>query len=268
MSLLLWCQAAYASQVMPIPDPIAQQAFLLNGWRADRPNLLIFKDPFCPYCIKAIPKLERLVGYNIYLFWAPILGNRSQQRVTQFFKCDRPVSESIMQAVVQGNSPACNQPIQQNLMQQNNDYLDAYQINSVPSFYLQGQKVSLAQLLKYQQSESATILGVKPDWTRFNHMQQLPAWQSKNLLLFIAEKDINKADELLNQYQPEYLITSVQVLQKHPKLLGCNHNKDACFSKRIKTYHQQKALFMLMFGDKLDLSQSLLFAHNGKHNLL
>ncbi|WP_157447347.1 thioredoxin fold domain-containing protein [Catenovulum agarivorans] len=254
-----------AQQVMPIPDPIAQQAFLLNGWRADRPNLLVFKDPFCPYCIKVIPKLDQLAGYNIYLFWAPILGSASKQRSSEFFQCQRPVSEAILAAVEQRQKPQCDGELQSDLMVQNTQYVDAYQINAVPSFYLQGQKVSLARLLEYQQSTAASVFGVKPDWQRFTKLQQLPAWQAKNLVLLIAEQDAGKTAQLLKQYQPEYVIADLTVLTQNPQLLGCSHNTDSCFSQKISQYQTQKQLFMLMFGDSLNLSRSSVIERNGTH---
>ncbi|WP_216595983.1 thioredoxin fold domain-containing protein [Catenovulum maritimum] len=249
--------------VKPIPDSIEQQAFLLNGWRADRPNLLIFKDPFCPYCIKAIPRLDKLVGYNIYLFWAPILGNASKQRTYEFFHCERPVSEAILTSVAQRKKPECDGELQQDLVNQNNYYVSMYQINSVPSFYLQGQPVSLARLLKYQQSKSVSVMGVKPDWQRFVKLQQLPAWQAQSLLLLVAKQDVKQAGELVAKYQPEYLVTEIEVLQQHPELLGCKDNTGKCFNQKIKSYQQQKELFMLMFGDKLNFKQSLVFEHTG-----
>ncbi|WP_035014576.1 thioredoxin fold domain-containing protein [Catenovulum agarivorans] len=266
--LVAWYTPARAQQVMPIPDPIADQAFLLNGWRADRPNLLVFKDPFCPYCIKVIPKLDKLVGYNIYLFWAPILGSASKQRSSEFFQCQRPVSEAILAAVEQRQKPQCNGALRSDLMAQNTQYVDAYQINSVPSFYLQGQKVALAQLLKYQQSTAASVFGVKPDWQRFTQLQQLPAWQAKNLILLIAEQDAGKTTELLKRYQPEYVIADTSVLVKNPQLLGCRQSTDECFQQKIQQYQTQQQLFMLMFADSLHLSRSSVIERNGTHMYL
>ena len=45
-------QVAYAEPKLS-PDPKKHGAFLLNPYDANKPDLIAFKDPRCPYCIKA-----------------------------------------------------------------------------------------------------------------------------------------------------------------------------------------------------------------------
>lgn len=261
---VLFGSALRASEVLPIPSVDDAESFLLNGWRADRPNLLVFKDPFCPYCLKAAPQLEHLVGYNIFVFWAPILGEKSKLRVKEYFKCQRPVSQKIIDALVARVSPNCGDQIKQASLVKNVTYVDAYNINSVPSFYLQGQKVSLSQLLKYQQTKTA-VMGIHPDWQKFSALQYLPGWQANNQVLLVAAQDHLHLDRWIKTYKPEFLIADVKQLESKVGFFNCAHNAEKkCLAQKQQNYKKQKALFYLLFDGLIPQNRSVVINTQGQ----
>ena len=83
-----------------IPDPEKYQDFLLEPYKPGAPTVVAFKDPYCGYCIRALQNLEKLSEYNVYLFWAGILGERSVARVDDIFDCAAPVSQTVFDSVV------------------------------------------------------------------------------------------------------------------------------------------------------------------------
>ncbi|WP_017444948.1 thioredoxin fold domain-containing protein [Gayadomonas joobiniege] len=262
---LVFSLSSLAVTALPIPSEQTEEAFLLNGWRADRPNLLVFKDPHCPYCVKAAKQLEQLAGYNIFVFWSPILGEKSKQSVAQYFRCERPVSNRILRAMVTRQQPACDSAIKQDLLAINNHFVEQYQINSVPSFYLQGQGVSLSQLLKYQHSKTP-VMGIQPDWSKFNALKYLPGWQAKNQMLIVSDADSGALPAWLAQYQPEFVIVNSSQLAKTEGFFNCNSAH--CKKNKIAEYEQQKALFYLLFDGLLTQNLSVVINSQGKINEL
>ncbi|WP_087020308.1 thioredoxin fold domain-containing protein [Thaumasiovibrio subtropicus] len=134
-----------------IPTPESHGAFLLKPWQEGAPVLVMFKDPFCPYCLRAIENRHQLDDYNVFLFWAPILGERSEQRVATFFRCATPVNDTVLKAAVQRAVPDCqHQDLAQAVWQQNNRMVEAYQPRYVPQYWYAGQRVQISGLQRQQ----------------------------------------------------------------------------------------------------------------------
>ena len=271
---LIWCCVLLipstllnAAESKFIPNESEYSAFLLNGWRAQRPNLLVFKDPFCPYCIRAIPKLEQLTAYNVYLFWSPILGSSSQARVEQIFNCERIASKQVLDAVVLRQSPQCSQGFQANLKKLNDKVVNNYQINAVPSFFLQGKNVSLASLIKAQNTRPP-INGVRINWQKFALMKYSDFYQAKNLVMYVPNAQKHNIAELLKTYQPEYVFLEDANSEQYNHLLGCNQNPESCQISRQQEYQHKTQEFKLLMGSSLSDHDILIFDETGQPSQL
>ena len=137
---------ASVSAAVKLPNFNEHKAFLLQPWEPSKPSLIAFKDPRCPYCIKALEKRERLDNYNVFLFWAPILGPGSQAQVERFFHCDTPTNSEVLMAVTLRKYPLCAGAHNQDLRRVNDAMVNAYKPNSVPQYWYGGRRVALAQL--------------------------------------------------------------------------------------------------------------------------
>lgn len=269
--LLIFAQLFYvsysaASEAKLIPNEAEYSAFLLNGWRAERPNVLVFKDPFCPYCIKAIPKLKQLTGYNVYVFWAPILANRSQNRVDEIFNCERFASQIVLSAVQQRQSPECIKPqpaLKQFQRQLNDKIVSNYKINAVPGFYIQGKNVSLNTLLSMQ-NKRPMINGVNIRWEKFKLMKQANFYDAKNLVMFIPSAKAQAISQLINQYQPEYLFLDNQLIEQNEDLLPCSAEDEDCLTVKKAEYKNKSAEFKLLMGHSILSDQAAIFNMSGK----
>ena len=147
IAILVFLFSTYAySKPSSIPDKDIHQKFLVSKWQDDAPVLIVFKDPFCPYCVKAFKSLDQLEQYNVFIFWSPILGDRSVARVERFFVCQDPVGNLVIDAVIGRVPPACDGEINLSLKEKNDALVDYYKPEIVPSYYLGGKRVGLAQL--------------------------------------------------------------------------------------------------------------------------
>jgi len=156
-----------------IPDNKVHSAFLLNEWQANKPSLIAFNDPRCPHCIKALAQRERLANYNVYLFWAPILGDASKQTVDLLFHCDSPSETTVIESVINRKAPTCAGPEKQVLRSLNDNMIQQYALNSVPQYWYGGRRVALSQLnlalstKQIIQSIAQNSL-LKVQWERYN----------------------------------------------------------------------------------------------------
>ncbi len=163
--------AADTSNMLEIPTAIKYRDFLLGSWKAENPTLTIFVDPFCPYCLKSLDRKYQFANYNTFLFWAPILGDRSISRVNEIFACKNVVGDRVIESVIKRLSPQCEQPTDKEAVAANMDMLNQYNPNTVPAYYLGGRRVSLAQL--DLAVESGSVLGrqqFKINWQRYEEM--------------------------------------------------------------------------------------------------
>lgn len=153
--------------ILPIPSPAEHAAFLLQPWRAEAPVVIIFSDPFCPYCIQALESREALASYNAFLFWYPIFGESSETRVAEILRCGAPVGSKVIDAVIEGVSPQCAAAKNAQQFTLNQKMYQAYAPPGVPAYYLGGVKVTLAELTAWRQTLTAIKSSVQLDWPRY-----------------------------------------------------------------------------------------------------
>lgn len=245
-----------------IPTETEYFPFLINGWDAKRKSVLIFKDPYCPYCIKAIPEIEKLTSYNVFIFWAPILGERSEKRVDDIFQCNSPVSQKIFSSMSVRKSPNCRNPINEKLKSLNQFVVDNYNINAVPSVFMQGKQVSLAQLIK-EPNRKPAINGVKVNWKRFQLMQQNSDVEAKTLVLLIPNSHQEKLSKVINQYKPEFVFLAGKVLEKSPGFLKCKSNNQLCLAYQSDQYQAKYQEFTMLFGSTIKPDKLVLIDKQG-----
>lgn len=265
ISLLLTCiiynTAAIAAKL--IPSVKEYNSFLLYDWQPDRLNVLIFKDPFCPYCIRAIPKLKNLKNdYNVFIFWLPVFGQKSDTRIDDIFRCTRPVSPSVLKTVQNRQQPDCQGDINLENKKLNKIVVDNYDISGVPSYYLQGKNVSLTTLLARRQY-SPPINGVVVDWQRFSLMKINNSSINKSLALIIPKSHGDEVKQLVTKNQPEYLFLENDLIQEFTQLLHCEKGKPHCLKQQSQQYKKRLAEFKLLFTDSLPKDQVLLIDNNG-----
>jgi|GEM_PF-1455765 len=246
-----------------IPTESEYFPFLINGWDAKRKNVLIFKDPYCPYCIRAVPKIEKITNYNVFVFWAPILGERSVKRVDDIFQCTSPVGKKIFTAMLARKSPNCHHPINAKLKKLNQYVVNNYNINAVPSIFMQGKQVSLAQLLK-ESSRRPAINGVHVNWKRFKLMQQNSNEEAKNLALLIPDSYQEKLTSVIDFYKPEFVFLAKDMIEKSPEFLKCKSDNPLCLAYQSEQYQAKYQEFKLLFGSSLKEDKFVLIDRNGK----
>ena len=257
------CNVQRAISVSFIPTESEYFPFLLNGWDAKRKNVLVFKDPYCPYCIRAIPKLDKITNFNVFVFWAPILGERSVKRVDEIFKCNSPVSKKVLSSMLVRKSPDCHAPINKKLKKLNQFVVDNYDINAVPSVFMQGKQVSLAQLIK-DSTKRPTINGVKVNWKRFKLMQQNNNETAKTLVLLIPDSHQEKASVAIDFYKPEFVFLASDMIEKSPEFLKCKLDNILCLKYQSEQYKAKYQEFTLLFGSSLNADKLVLIDRNGK----
>ena len=121
------------------PDPEKHKAFLLNEYDENKPVLVAFKDPRCPYCTKAFKQKETLDNYNVFVFWSPILGNTSARQVESFFHCDQPMGDEVIEAVINRQQVSCGDEFNDELWALNDGMVKEYEPKSVPQYWYKDQ---------------------------------------------------------------------------------------------------------------------------------
>lgn len=164
-----------APGTLTIPDQIKYQDFLLEPYKPGKPTVVAFKDPYCGYCIRALKKLDRLSDYNVYMFWAGILGSGSEKKVDEIMNCAAPISQDVFTSVI-NRSKAVNcqsgEPESTaNLRQLNAQMVSNYNPNSVPSYYFGGRKVYVSQLDRFKKSLQMNITPIQLDWARYESLK-------------------------------------------------------------------------------------------------
>jgi glutaredoxin len=183
---------------LPIPDKTTYSEFLVNPWQANKPSLITFKDPRCPHCAKAIKKIDRLDNYNVFVFWAPILGDRSKQIVDQIFSCQTLTSDEVFKAVIRRNAPQCNSVMNEARRKLNDDIVASYNPRSVPQYWLGGSRVQVARL-NLAETKEQRIASIKENtslqipWKRYADMSVTPDKRGlyRAALVLPASKSIN-----------------------------------------------------------------------------
>jgi 23S rRNA pseudoU1915 N3-methylase RlmH len=188
LGLLAWCLlgpvVAAEKTALPQPDPVGHRQFLLRPYQPAAPSVVVFKDPFCGYCIKAMANSAQLAAYNVYLFWYPIFGTSSEERVQQFFRCQNPTGPLVQKAMLARQAPACDGDLQQQLAQVNQQMVDAYLPDAVPAYYLSGQRTYAAELVALQQQKKPAAQ-VKVQWQRYRSNLVTPATSGDDVAVFL-----------------------------------------------------------------------------------
>jgi hypothetical protein len=262
ISFVLFCVANAQTDPKFIPDSNEYQAFIYGDYDPKKMSVLVFKDPFCPYCIRAIDKLDKLNAYNVFIFWAPILGANSQARVSSFFTCSKLADSHLLDAVKNKMAPNCGGAINPTLMQKNSDVVENYQINAVPSYFLQGQATSLQALVALKPN-NPNINGVRLDWSRYALMQKNARDSASNLVLLIPPDKNHLVDTLLSKYKPQYVFVSPQFVAQQPNWLDCKTQAGNCMSQRLAQYQKQYLEFELLVGYSYDNSSPRVIDFNG-----
>lgn len=258
--ILIASSASGASKIIPGPDEYGD--FLVGDWKPDRPTVVVFKDPFCPYCIKAIGKLDSLSDYNVFLFWSPILGKASERRVDEIFHCTRPVSRKVLTAVASRAPPDCHGDRRDELIRLNRQVVDSYHVYAVPAYFFQGRPVSVSMLAKAP-PQHPVINGVVVDWDRFGIMRRNGQRQPKTLALIIRDTDEHRARQLIAANEPEYLFLGQGLAAGHPELLPCTSQGRSCDADYLHRYRSRYAEFSLLLGLPADSGGAMVLQKNG-----
>jgi hypothetical protein len=218
--ITIFFQTNAISQTVPsplliVPDKDTYSDFLMAPWKEDAPTLIAFKDPLCGYCIKALKQRERLKNYNVFLFWAPILTERSKVKVDAFFTCEKPVSDDILDAVVLRKNVACKGKAKTNLRVLNDKMLVRYKPNFVPQYWFGGQRQTFSGLKLSKSTldiikQIKLLSSVKIPWQRYSDLalSHEGASNKTNIALILptqmtlSEEDMAtlKNDKRLNWY--------------------------------------------------------------------
>ena len=222
-----------ASRVIPSPDTYG--AFLLEEWQPDAPSIIAFKDPYCPYCIKALKKLDRLKGYNVFMFWSPILGESSRKKVDEIFDCQNPVGLSVVAAVVNRRQVECEQAMQGSVLKQLNDEIVAnYDPQSVPSYYFGGQKVYVSALDKFRRQLNTAVKPVQLNWQRYQSLKLERQNHSglANIIVFVPEYLKHRQaflDAVRADYRYNWFVADLSCEGK-----GCKNSEQARLSAELR----------------------------------
>jgi hypothetical protein len=204
-----------SNPVLIVPDKETYGDFLISPWKEGAPVLVAFKDPLCGYCIKALKQRARLQNYNVFLFWSPILSERSKIKVNGFFSCKNPVTDEILNAVMDRKTVNCNGPENIKLRQLNDDMMARYQPNFVPQYWFSGQRQSYAQLKLSESSidiikQIESLSHIKIPWQRYSELavneKQLQGIPNIALVLptniHLSDNELSalKSDQTLNWF--------------------------------------------------------------------
>lgn len=189
--LVCFCQFCATLSARPYlqPDPHTHRAFLLYPYKQNKPSLVIFKDPRCPYCISGFKALEALEQFNLYLFWAPILGQDSENLVKKFFRCASPVDKRIINAVSRRDAAFdCSMAFQSTLFELNTEMLKSYRPSTVPQYWLSGRPVNLLQLRQSPPLQRLVSQSpVRVPWHRYQAFIVHDNHQSLNAAVVLAD---------------------------------------------------------------------------------
>jgi hypothetical protein len=254
--LLVVTQAAVAgpddsSQIaVEIPAISTHEPFLYSDWQGDRANLLVFIDPLCPYCKKAIPKFDGITDYNVFVFWSPIFGDRSERAIEPLFTCVKPSSDALLHSLLNGTRDqvlerdCAGGEYDQNLREVNNRMVDSYQINSVPSFYLQGTRTSISRVYNPNGASGQAVNGVALKWARYENSKVIDNTITNYLAVILPSRFTQNQSELVSTYRPAYIFSDENWSEicKTINVVGCSGQPQTV---NRKSYRELMALLGL-----------------------
>ncbi len=192
------------SYIIPTADKYSD--FLVEPYKPNAPSVVVFKDPNCGYCIRALKRLDKYKHYNMYMFWSPILGDSSKKKVAQILQCEAPVSGEVFIGVINRAKNYCKTKSvnAKHIEKLNMGIVNNYKPQSVPSYYFGGQKVHLSSLNRFKAMTNFTNQAINLDWSRYKKIKlnQLGHQGLANVIVFIPQGGNKGA--LQEQLQGDY----------------------------------------------------------------
>lgn len=237
-----------AKSPLPVPTIESHKKFLVGDWKPNAPSVVMFTDPFCPYCLKALEKKHELNGVNLFMFWYPIFGEKSDIRVAEFFRCASPTSSTVLEAVLQRKSPGCAEQPDAGLEAINKQMYEAYTPPGVPAYYLGGQKASFTEV-KSIQPDGGLGLGVNLEWERYADNQLLnDSSAHKRAAIYIGENlSASKLKKLIKNLQTHKEYQWYVFPTKHTQLNRaiCSQFQQPCDGKKAKLLQASQEIELL-----------------------
>ncbi|MCJ8321330.1 MAG: thioredoxin fold domain-containing protein [Colwellia sp.] len=202
----LWAESFF------VPDKENYKDFLIEPWKPNLASIIAFKDPNCGYCIKALKNLKQYEDYNVFMFWSPILGKASDNKVNDIFDCDDPIGKGVINSVINRKPIICESTSllkkkREQLESLNHDVVSSYNPQSVPAFYFGGQKINLNSLAKFKRDITSSPALVKLQWQRYEIIKVSSSQHSgiANAIIFIPN-NFKRVDYLSNllEEDPKY----------------------------------------------------------------
>lgn len=235
---------------LTIPSPQEYSSFLIEPWKANAPVVVIFTDPFCPYCIQALKRKDELKPYNAFVFWYPIFGERSDRRVAEIFQCNAVASEQVISAVIAKKSPGCTGEKNEHLMALNKAMYELYEPQGVPSYYFGGVSVSVAQLKEWRESVRDLAPSVAIDWPRYELNRLDTLTNSLSNVIVVLPQKYENLESLIQKLQSNagykwYFFTegSAATYKK-----TCQHLVGKCELNAVKEYLSATQEIKLLYG--------------------
>ncbi len=249
---------------LPVPSPDVHSAFLLEPWKPNAPSVIVFKDPFCPYCVKALEKKDELKDFNVFMFWYPIFGDRSDQRVSQIFQCASPTGHLVIASVIAKTSPDCHGDINLHLMELNRKMYEAYSPSGVPSYYLGGAQTSVLALKELKRSMPSVQPSVNLELSRYDKNRLNIQSQNAGNILLLLPANYEKTPEIIsvakNHTEYNWYVFADGSGGSYVRI--CMEMIGNCDSKMLLTYSSLSKEIMLLFG--VDALVSPMLIMNGK----
>ncbi len=264
--LLVGMYSIFAAQAepLPIPSPDVHAEFLLQPWKPNAPSVIVFKDPFCPYCVKALEKVEDLKNFNVFMFWYPIFGERSEQRISKIFQCASPSGHQVIASVIAKKSPDCDGDISKHLMELNRKMYEAYSPSGVPSYYLGGAKTSVPALVELTRSSLSIQPSVNLELSRYEKNRLAIDSQKSVSLLLLIPSSYKKTADIISLAKKHtgydwYLFTD-GLQESYVEI--CAEMTGNCDRNMLLNYSSLGKEIMLLFG--VDALVSPVLIMNGK----
>ena len=229
----LWAKAAF------IPDKDTYKDFLIEGWKEGAPSIIAMKDPNCGYCIRALKNMAQYKHYNVFMFWSPILGKSSDNKVDRIFSCDQPIGEDVFTSVIKREKISCERTDKltnqrRKLRDLNNSVVSHFNPQSVPAYYFGNNKVRLNALTKFKENINNTLSSVRLDWDRYDTIKVDKTIHKglANAVVFVSD-GFKKKQALVSllQEDPRY---NWYIASKNCQYTGCRTDDKGKASEELR----------------------------------
>ena len=249
------------------------RGFLLGAFKPKAPDLILFEDPFCSYCIEGLKKRAQLKNYNLYIYWHPIMGDESVARVADFFRCKQPVNERLIKGVIDLESPKCQGEINQDLLMRNKQVVASFNPKTLPQYWLNGQPIKFSRLNLVKSVEKAEIIQSESElilhWERYQPFAvNEPLAERHNMAVVVPDSlysaiKLNLIAILNTDTRYNWYFFSKTLSDKMVSMFWCHESPNACLIKPGSEKNQDlKQEFKLMTG--LEHMDEVVFLLGGK----